>query len=117
MGEENKAVFAVSLKLPTFWTTNPEAWFAQAEAQFAICCVTVDDTKYYHVVASLDSQTATRALSVLVSPPQEHKYETIKTFLLSAFGKSESERAHLLLNIQRLGDRKPSELMDSMLAP
>ena len=43
---------AVSLKLPTFWTSQPEVWFAQAEAQFNLRCITSDDTKYFYVVAA-----------------------------------------------------------------
>ena len=37
-------------------------------------------------------------------------------FLSSAFGLSETERANTLLDLSGLGDRKPSELTDSMLA-
>ena len=110
------AVESVALKLPTFWVTSPSAWFAQAEAQFALRNISQDDTKYYYVVASLDSATATRALSVIAQPPQANKYVCLKTFLTSAFGLSEEERASALLGLRGLGDRKPSELMDSMLS-
>ena len=75
-----------------------------------------DDTRYFRVVAALDSQTATRALSVIASPPLTNKYEALKSFLCSAFGLSETERANTLLNLSGLGDKKPSEHMDSMLA-
>ena len=109
-------VDAVSVKLPTFWTTSPTAWFAQAEAQFAIRGVTQDDTKYYHVVAALDTSTATRTVSLLSSPPTTDKYSAIKTFLISAYDLSDSERASALFNLPGLGDSKPSELMDSMLS-
>ena len=71
-------VDAVSVKLPTFWTTSPTAWFAQAEAQFAIRGVTQDDTKYYHVVAALDTSTATRTVSLLSSPPTTDKLAIAK---------------------------------------
>lgn len=109
-------VEAVALKLPTFWTSNPEAWFMQVEAQFAIRNITADDTKYYYVVSALDSATATRALSILKSPPASDKYKSIKTFLTSAFGLTDAERATALFKLNGLGDMKPSELMDSMLS-
>ena len=40
------AVESVALKLTTFWVTSPSAWFAQAEAQFALRNISQDDTKY-----------------------------------------------------------------------
>ena len=102
---------AVLVKLPTFWTAGPEAWFAQAEAQFAIRQITQDDTKYlFHVVAALDNTTATRALSILTNPPQNNKYLTLKEFLTGAYSLSNAERASALLDFQpgTLGDRKPN---------
>ena len=106
------AVESVALKLPLFWTSCPSAWFAQIEAQFSIRNITADDTKYYYVVSALDSATATRAQSLLVSPPTENKYQAIKEFLISAFDLSEYERASALFAMPGLGDSKPSELMD-----
>ena len=108
------AVESVALKLPTFWVSSPSAWFAQAEAQFAL--KSQDETKYYHVVASLHTTTATRALSIITNPPTTTKYPVIKSFLTSAFGLSEEERASALLGQRGLGDSKPSELMDKMLS-
>ena len=109
-------VSAVSIKLPTFWVHSPQTWFAQSEAQFAIRGVTADDTKYYYVVSALDSETANRALSILSDPPATDKYKAIKDFLIGTYGLSEQERASALLNLPGLGDMKPSELMDKMLA-
>ena len=106
---------AVTLKLPTFWTTCPLAWFAQTEAQFSLRNISSDDAKYYYVVAALNANTATRTLSIISSPPAEQKYELLKSFLTSAFGLSEPQTANALLDLNGLGDRKPSQLMDSML--
>ena len=97
------SVDAVSLKLPTFWTSASAAWFAQAEAQFSLKGITADETKYHHVVASLDSATASRAISILQNPPPDKKYNAIRDFLCSAFGLSEYERADALLTIAANG--------------
>lgn len=110
------SVEAVALKLPTFWTSCPSAWFVQTEAQFAIRGITADDTKYFHVVAALDATTATRALSILSSPPPNCKYDNLKSFLTGAFELSEAEKAATLLDMKDLGDNKPTEIMDKMLA-
>ena len=67
-------VDAVSVKLPTFWTSSPSAWFTQAEAQFVLRGVTQYGTKYYHVVSALDYATVTRALSIIISPPETEKF-------------------------------------------
>ena len=107
---------AVAIKLPTFWSEQPRIWFTQAEAQFAIRNITSDDTKYYHVVAALDQTTAKRVVSVLENPPETDKYKALKDTLLDTYGLSDDERASQLLHLPGLGDAKPSELMDNMMA-
>ena len=107
---------AVSIKLPTFWTTQPHVWFQQAEAQFTIRGVTADQTMYAYVVAALDQDTASRLLDLLSHPPDTNKYVTIKARLLKTFGLSRRVRANKLLNLDDLGDRMPSALMDEMLS-
>ncbi|GFR71912.1 retrovirus-related Pol polyprotein [Elysia marginata] len=110
------AVESVAIKLPTFWVTSPLAWFAQTEAQFALRNITQDETKYFHVLAALDTNTATRALSLLTAPQPSNKYGALKEFLISAFGLTDEERASTLLDLRGLGDYKPSELMDNMFS-
>ncbi|GFN95999.1 retrovirus-related pol polyprotein [Plakobranchus ocellatus] len=110
------SIETVALKLPTFWTTCPSAWFAQTEAQFALRGISADETKYYHVVAALDAATASRSLAVISSSPPTCKYSAIKSFLINVYGLSEAEKAAMLLDIKELGDSKPSEVMDKMLA-
>jgi len=107
---------AVSLKLPTFWTSQPEIWFTQAEAQFHVRGITADTTKYYYVVAALDQPTAGRLLDALQSPPDENKYEYIKQQLLRTFGLSRRHREAKLLDMANLslGDRKPCAIFSDM---
>jgi hypothetical protein len=107
----------VSIKLPSFWCSGSAAWFFQAEAQFALRGIVSDETKYYYVVAALDSTTAQRATSVLQDPPAgDTKYQSLKDFLLGAFEPTEAERGERLLAVSDLGDGKPSELADRILA-
>ncbi|XP_045105049.1 uncharacterized protein LOC123500391 [Portunus trituberculatus] len=106
---------AVALKLPTFWTTQPQVWFEQAEAQFHIRQITADTTKYYYVVGALDQETAGHVIDFLRHPPSDDKYEEIKKLLSNTFGLSRRARAARLLHMDGLGDRKPSMLMNEML--
>lgn len=107
---------SVSIKLPPFWTAQPQVWFQQAEAQFTIRGITADETKYSYIVAALDQDTASRLLDLLSHPPTEDKYTAIKTRLLKTFGLTRRVRANKLLNMDDLGDRMPSALMDEMLS-
>ena len=111
MAEEH----AVSLKLPTFWTHQPEVWFTHAEAQFSHLRITTDDTKYFYVLVALDQQTATRLLDLIVHPPADDKYKTLKDRHIDSFGLSECERPSRLLHFCPLGDSKPLALLDEML--
>ncbi|KFD51218.1 hypothetical protein M514_07818 [Trichuris suis] len=107
---------AVSLKLSTFWTSQPQVWFEQVEAQFNLHQISADTTKYYHVVSALDHDTACRVVDFLRHPPASNKYDSLKELLTRTFGMNESERAARLLHMTGLGDRTPSQLMDEMLA-
>ncbi len=106
----------VAIKLPPFWPQQARVWFVQAEAQFVIKGVTADLTKYSYVTAALDQNTATRVLDILTDPPASNKYDTLKSRLLDTYKLSEREAAARILDTNGLGDAKPSELLDRMLA-
>ena len=78
--------------------------------------VTADDTKYFYVVADLDQETASRLIDFLENPPEQDRYGSIKKRLLSTFDLSQQERAARLLSFSEIGDRKPTALMNDMLA-
>ena len=59
---------AVALKLPTFWTSQPEVWFAQIKAQFNLHTIVADDTNYYYVIAALDQEAAPRLVDLIGQP-------------------------------------------------
>ena len=97
------ATFAVALKLPDFWLHDPPSW-------------TSDDTKYHHVVASLDPLATRRAMTLLRDPPAQGKYAALKELLLRRYALSDAERAEKLLNLSGLGGGTALELMENMLS-
>lgn len=110
------AISSISLKLPPFWSTRPEVWFRQVEAQFATRhpAITADSTKFNHVVAALDNATAGEVEAIILSPPTHDKYEALKSALINAFGKTQASKDMELLSLSGLGDRKPSSLLRYM---
>ena len=86
--ENSASVNAVALKLPPFWTNQPEIWFAQCEAQFLLRNVTVDDTKFAYIVSSLDSTSAGEVSDIILHPPGLVKYDLLKNALIKAFGRT-----------------------------
>lgn len=106
---------AVAVKLTPFWTSNAEAWFQQAEAQFALSNVILEEMRYWHVISALNSTTAIRVSPLLPTLPSRYSYMELKNLLISTYGLSDDQCARQFLSMTELGDRQPSELMDEML--
>lgn len=104
----------VAAKLPPFWKTDPIVWFIQVEAQFAISGITQDETKYNTVIANVDSSILGEVSDLLIAPPNEQKYDAIKTRLIRSFADSEERKLKTLLQDIELGDKKPSSLLKEM---
>ena len=103
-------VNAAAVKLPPFWSGNPEVWFKQVESVFSTRKITVQQTKFDYVVQALDNSTAEKVQSVILSPPED-PYDTLRAALIEIFGKSQAQKDQEVLNINGLGDKKPSELL------
>ena len=115
-GPSSEAPRAAVLKLPEFWEASPAAWFAHTESLFDLHGVEDDNRRYHHVVSALPSSVATRIVGLLTHPPAFEKYAALKSQLLYNFGLSDTERADELFGLNGLGARKPSQLMEHMLA-
>ena len=67
LAEENLAVIAepaaphynaaASLKLSSFWSNTPATWFAMAECQFNLCCITDKQDGFCILVAALSKES------------------------------------------------------------
>ena len=85
-------VNAAAVKLPPFWSGNPEVWFKQVESVFSTRKITVQQTKFDYVIQALDNSTAEKVQSVILSPPED-PYNTLRATLIEIFGKTQAPRA------------------------
>ena len=110
----DNTVATVSLKLPTFWPADLELWFAQVDAQFRTKCITLQATKFEHVIATLAPQYAAEVRDLILKPPDADPYDRLKEELIKRTTASEQRRLQLLFNAEDLGDRTPSQLLRRM---
>jgi hypothetical protein len=109
----------VAVRLPPFWAEQPDVWFAQAEAQFSLAGITTERTKFHHVISQLDHRYAAEVRDIIISPPQQDPYTSLRTALLDQLSPSEEQRFRQLLKPEAIGDRKPSQYLRHLrsLAP
>ena len=105
------AIAMVNLKLPPFWSSDPEVWFQQVKAQFPMRHVTVQRTKFDHVVASLSPDFATEVRDLINRPPADAHNDSLREQLIKRTTASEQRKLQQLFSAEELGDRKPSQLL------
>lgn len=111
---QNQQISRVAAKLPPLWKGKIKIWFIQVESNFQLAGIVCDLTKYNHVVAAIDPDTLSTVSDILLSPPNENKYETLKQRLIQEFSQSETQKIRQLVSELQLGDEKPSHLLRKM---
>jgi hypothetical protein len=110
------SIARVGLKLPAFWLSNPNFWFTQAEVEFDLNGITVQRTRWQHVVRSLDGDVANQVRKQVETPTAGSEYDDLKRALLAAYDKSKRARAARLADMGGLGNKRPSFLLNEMKA-
>ena len=93
-------VGSLAIRLPTFWTTSPELWFAQVEASFDTRNpkITSDISKYNHILQALPQEVLNECEDA-VSSHGTDRYTTLKDALFKVYGKSAATKNAELLEM------------------
>ena len=101
-------ITGVEVRLPPFWTDDPETWFVMVEAAFSLRRVS-NKTKYLNLLTSLPHEVVRSVRDVLPKEPTEDSYENVKKQILGRLTPSNEERINSLLFGCEMGDQKPSD--------
>ncbi|XP_031782109.1 uncharacterized protein K02A2.6-like [Nasonia vitripennis] len=87
---------------------------ALAESAFQSNRIIKDSSRYNLLVSNLPPEVAQEVSDIILAPPAEHRYETLKAAVISRLAASADQQLHQLLNEVQLGDRTPSQLLRYM---
>lgn len=107
------ASITVSSRVPEFWADQPRLWFVQFEAATENQRLG-DAAKQNLVVTKLNKNAIQQVSDLLLSPPEQDKYQALKDRLLQVFEESETRQFQKLLGEMELGSQKPSQLLRRM---
>ena len=104
----------IAWRAPVFWKPDIELWFFQVESSFKTAGITSEHTKFHAVVSVLDAEVLSYVRDLVIIPPPEEPYTTLKKRICLQFTQSETSRLRTLLQDMYLGDKRPSQLLHEM---
>lgn len=106
-----------AVKIPVYNFGDPALWFTMCESTFELGTpkpITESRTKFNYIVSHLPPEAATIVRDVITSPDSTDPYHQLKVELVKRSGESSHQEIRKLLNVEHLGDRRPSELLRIM---
>lgn len=111
---ETSQLARVAVKPPAFWKANPALWFVRLESQFTLAGITSDETKFNYVISAVDSDILNSVSDIILKPPENEKYKSLKEKLIDLHSESEASKIRTLLQGLEIGDQRPSQVLTRM---
>ena len=106
-------VAPAKVRLPPFWTKDTHSWFTLAESTFN-CSEVADPRLHFNLVLpELPEEVIEQIRGTLHAADP---YRALKIQLLDLFTPKPLDQCQKIIHSSELGDRRPSQLMESMLA-
>lgn len=104
-----------SANFPEFNSSEPDVWFSQLEIFFKFAGVRKDGAKLYNVLHRLPKAIFSRiVIDLSDNMPAEKQYEWVKKLLCKIYGKSDTTKAEMILNLRQLGTSHPNALLNEV---
>ncbi|XP_055918354.1 SCAN domain-containing protein 3-like [Eupeodes corollae] len=87
---------------------------ALEDAPETITRVAIHSSKFNTIIGAVESQELTQASDEVLSPPNDNKYENLKSVIIERFGDSKQRKIKKLLSDVDLGDKRPSQLLNEL---
>ena len=113
---QSSHLYAVALKLPTFWPDSCESWFINAESQFHLKNITSSVTKFHHVITSLLQNEIDNVVDLIRNPSATDPYRILRAHLLQTHSLTDYARCESIMSLPLSGDMLPSALLSRMRA-
>ena len=105
------------VKLPPFWTRDSPSWFTLAELTFNHSSVTDTRLRFNLVLPALPEEVIEEIRGILHAVDDiADPYRALKVRLLDLFTPKPLDLCQKIIHGGELGDRRPSQLMETMLA-
>ncbi|MBM3938995.1 MAG: hypothetical protein FJ333_10155 [Sphingomonadales bacterium] len=115
--QQQQEQYTVKLKLPTMWRNDVISWFALIESTFRRHGVTDRQFMFDLALPALPEETLDHVKSVLrASATSDDPYQLLKDRLTHLYTPDDLDLTYKILSVAELGDRRPSQLMETMLA-
>ena len=95
-------VHAVSIKMPEFMHTAAESWFLILESQFHLKHITVEETKFYHVISCLPPTLLSKLPKTLIT---NKIYEDLKKSVIEVHEETKPELFSKLIATTKMTGR------------
>ena len=102
---------SINLRLPPFTPNEPKLWFAVVESNFNIAGITDEAERLSYTISALDPKYLTEVKDIILNPPTETPYSTLKDAVIKRLGTSQELNTRRLLEGEEIGDRKPTQYL------